>query len=71
MGSLSRVGLRTRRTLRFLSSSRSLKVRNVVVILLEIVDKRVPDVREALKQFRDQMIEQIKNGVTNPQFKLS
>jgi len=39
-------------------------------IALEIVEKRVEDVREALRRFRDQMIEQIKKGVQNPQLSL-
>ncbi len=26
----------------------------------------MPDVREALRKFRDQMIEQLERGVTNP-----
>jgi len=33
----------------------------------EIVEKKVKDVREALRKFRDQMLEQIQKGVTNPQ----
>jgi len=33
---------------------------------LEIVDKKVNDVREALRKFRDQMLEQIKKGVQSP-----
>jgi CTD small phosphatase-like protein 2 len=36
----------------------------------EIVEKKVKDVREALRRFRDQMLEQIQNGVTNPQLSL-
>lgn len=35
-------------------------------ILKEIVKKEVGDVREALRKFRDQMIEQISKGITNP-----
>ncbi len=35
-------------------------------LLKEIVRKQVPDVREALRMFRDQMIEQLERGVTNP-----
>ena len=35
-------------------------------VLLEIVKKKVPDVREALRKFRDQMLEQISRGITNP-----
>lgn len=33
---------------------------------VEIVEKKCKDVREALRKFRDQMIEQIQKGVTNP-----
>jgi hypothetical protein len=35
-----------------------------------MVEKRVPDVREALRKFRDQMLEQIAKGITNPQLTL-
>jgi len=35
-------------------------------LLKEIVRKQVPDVREALRKFRDQMIEQLERGVSNP-----
>eukprot|EP00347_Sterkiella_histriomuscorum_P018948 403343543 len=35
-------------------------------LLKEIVRKQVPDVRIALRRFRDQMIEQLENGITNP-----
>ena len=37
---------------------------------VEIVEKNVSDVREALRKFRDQMLEQIQKGVTNPQLSL-
>lgn len=36
-------------------------------LLKQIVEKKVKDVREALRKFRDQMLEQIQKGVTNPQ----
>lgn len=39
-------------------------------LLEEIAKKQVRDVREALKQFRDQMIEQMNQGIRNPQLKL-
>jgi hypothetical protein len=32
-------------------------------LYLEIVEKKVSDVREALRKFRDQMMDQIKKGV--------
>ena len=35
-------------------------------LLREIVRKQVPDVRIALRRFRDQMIEQLEKGITNP-----
>ena len=35
-------------------------------LLKQIVKKAVPDVRDALRKFRDQMLEQIARGVTNP-----
>jgi CTD small phosphatase-like protein 2 len=35
-------------------------------LLKEIVKKQVPDVRNALRCFRDQMIEQLEKGITNP-----
>jgi CTD small phosphatase-like protein 2 len=39
-------------------------------LLKQIVKKSVPDVRDALRKFRDQMLEQISKGVTNPQLSL-
>jgi len=39
-------------------------------LLKQIVEKNVSDVREALRKFRDQMLEQIQKGVTNPQLSL-
>ncbi|CAG9329479.1 unnamed protein product [Blepharisma stoltei] len=44
----------------------------LATVLEEIAKKQVPDVREALKQLRDQMIEQISHsqGIKNPQLKL-
>jgi len=39
-------------------------------LLKQIVEKKVTDVREALRKFRDQMIEQIQKGVPNPQLQL-
>jgi len=41
-----------------------------LTVCLEIVEKKVPDVREALRKFRDQMIEQIQKGVSNPTLQL-
>ena len=35
-------------------------------ILVEVATKRVRDVREALRIFRDQMVEQMNNGVEKP-----
>jgi len=35
-------------------------------LLKQIVKKQVPDVRDALRKFRDQMLEQIAKGVSNP-----
>ena len=39
-------------------------------LLKQIVKKNVPDVRDALRKFRDQMLDQISKGVTNPQLSL-
>ena len=39
-------------------------------LLVEIVEKKVPDVRQALRQFRDQMLEQIARGIINPKMSL-
>ena len=39
-------------------------------LLKQIVNKKVPDVRDALRKFRDQMLDQISKGVTNPQLSL-
>jgi CTD small phosphatase-like protein 2 len=35
-------------------------------LLKQIVKKQVGDVREALRRLKDQMIEQMEQGVTNP-----
>jgi len=35
-------------------------------LLKEIVRKQVADVRVALRKFRDQMVEQLQRGITNP-----
>jgi hypothetical protein len=35
-------------------------------LLKEIVKKNVNDVRDALRKFRDQMLEQISKGIQNP-----
>ena len=35
-------------------------------LLKEIVRKQVDDVRVALRKFRDQMIDQLEKGVSNP-----
>ena len=37
---------------------------------VEIVEKKVKDVREALRKFRDQMLEQMQRGVSNPTLQL-
>jgi hypothetical protein len=34
------------------------------------VKKQVSDVRDALRKFRDQMLEQISKGIVNPQLTL-
>ena len=39
-------------------------------LLKEIVKKQVKDVRVALRKFRDQMIEQLEKGITNPTMSL-
>lgn len=39
-------------------------------LLKEIVKKQVNDVRDALRKFRDQMLEQISKGIQNPQLSL-
>ena len=41
-----------------------------MLFVLEIVEKKVSDVRVALRKFRDQMLEQIQRGVTNPHLSL-
>ena len=35
-------------------------------LLKEVVRKQVPDVRVALRKFRDQMMEQLEQGINNP-----
>jgi CTD small phosphatase-like protein 2 len=39
-------------------------------LIVEIVVKKVDDVRDALRKFRDQMLEQIAKGITNPKLTL-
>jgi hypothetical protein len=39
-------------------------------LLKEITKKQVNDVRDALRKFRDQMLEQISKGIQNPQLSL-
>ena len=36
-------------------------------LLVEIVEKKVPDVRKALRSYRDQILRQISNGAREPQ----
>ena len=38
----------------------------ITPLLREIVEKRVPDVRRALRAYRDQVLRQVSNGATNP-----
>ena len=45
-------------------------LKELAPLLKQIVKKQVPDVRDALRKFRDQMLDQIAKGVTNPQLSL-
>ena len=72
----SRVGSRTHKTRHYSSLHRCSNVSIFInyfrhyfdlVCETEIVEKKVKDVREALRKFRDQMLEQIQKGITNPQ----
>ena len=38
-------------------------------LLIEIVEKKVPDVRKGLRSYRDQILRQISNGIREPQIK--
>ena len=38
----------------------------ITPLLREIVEKRVPDVRRALRTYRDQVLRQVSNGAANP-----
>ena len=38
----------------------------ITPLLREIVEKKVPDVRKALRRYRDQILRQVANGVKNP-----
>ena len=38
----------------------------ITPLLREIVERRVPDVRRALRTYRDQVLRQVSNGATNP-----
>ena len=38
-------------------------------LLMEVVDKKVPDVRKALRSYRDQVLRQISNGARQPHIK--
>ncbi|CAD8076860.1 unnamed protein product [Paramecium sonneborni] len=39
-------------------------------LLIQIVEKKIPDVREALRKFRDQMLKNIEDGVSDPHLHL-
>lgn len=38
----------------------------ITPLLINIVEKKVPDVRKALRQYRDQVLRQVANGNNNP-----
>lgn len=38
----------------------------ITPLLREIVEKQVPDVRRALRAYRDQVLRQVSNGAANP-----
>ena len=38
-------------------------------LLIEVVEKKCPDVKKALRSYRDQILRQISNGVREPQVK--
>lgn len=38
----------------------------ITPLLCEIVEKKVPDVRRALRTYRDQVLRQVSNGKTQP-----
>ena len=38
-------------------------------LLIEVVEKKVPDVKKALRSYRDQILRQISNGVREPQIR--
>jgi CTD small phosphatase-like protein 2 len=38
-------------------------------LLIEVADKKVPDVRRALRSYRDQILRQISNGAKEPSIK--
>ena len=38
-------------------------------LLIEIVSKKLPDVRKGLRSYRDQVLRQIYNGAKEPQIK--
>ena len=38
----------------------------ITPLLREIVERQVPDVRRALRTYRDQVLRQVSNGATNP-----
>ncbi|CAD8138850.1 unnamed protein product [Paramecium pentaurelia] len=40
-------------------------------LMIQIVQKKIPDVRDALRQFRDQMQKNIENGIQDPHLHLS
>jgi CTD small phosphatase-like protein 2 len=40
-------------------------------LLVEIVERKVPDVRKALRSYRDQILRQITNGAKEPSIKFN
>lgn len=40
-------------------------------LLIEVADKKVPDVRKALRSYRDQVLRQISNGAKEPSIRFN
>jgi len=40
-------------------------------LLIEVAEKKVPDVRKALRSYRDQILRQISNGAKEPSIKFT
>jgi len=43
-------------------------LKEISPLLVELVEKKVPDVRKGMRTYRDQLLRQISNGNSNPSY---